>query len=239
MKKKIYYEYDNLTRTSIGVEYEKYLHQSQSKYQYIEIIYSRNYGNVMYLDGCFMLSEKNQHYYHDECISLIPSSAKNLLVIGGGDNAIASRLATKKEINSIEVVEIDVDIVKLSKKYFPKHFELSSKSADKINIVIQDGMYYIKKCIKKFDCIVIDSTDPVDSSKVLFSELFLEKCFKALKSGGLLIQQSGSPIKDVDHIINPLKKKYKNIGFRKVNLHCFPMPLYPTGTWSFLSAKRA
>lgn len=239
MKKKVYYEYDNLTGTSIGVEYEKYLHQSQSKYQYIEIIDSRNYGNVMYLDGCFMLSEKNQHYYHDECISLIPSSAKNLLVIGGGDNAIASRLATKKEVSSIEVVEIDVDIVNISKKYFPKHFELSSKSADKINIVIQDGMYYIKKCIKKFDCIVIDSTDPVDSSKVLFSELFLEKCFKALKSGGLLIQQSGSPIKDVDHIINPLKKKYKKIGFRKVNLHCFPMPLYPTGTWSFLSAKRA
>lgn len=239
MKKKFYYEYDNLTGTSIGVEYEKYLHQSQSKYQYIEIIDSRNYGNVMYLDGCFMLSEKNQHYYHDECISLIPSSAKNLLVIGGGDNAIASRLATKKEVSSIEVVEIDVDIVNISKKYFPKHFELSSKSADKINIVIQDGMYYIKKCIKKFDCIVIDSTDPVDSSKVLFSELFLEKCFKALKSGGLLIQQSGSPIKDVDHIINPLKKKYKKIGFRKVNLHCFPMPLYPTGTWSFLSAKRA
>lgn len=239
MKKKFYYEYDNLTGTSIGVEYEKYLHQSQSKYQYIEIIDSRNYGNVMYLDGCFMLSEKNQHYYHDECISLIPSSAKNLLVIGGGDNAIASRLATKKEVSSIEVVEIDIDVVNISKKYFPKHFELSSKSADKINIVIQDGMYYIKKCIKKFDCIVIDSTDPVDSSKVLFSELFLEKCFKALKSGGLLIQQSGSPIKDVDHIINPLKKKYKKIGFRKVNLHCFPMPLYPTGTWSFLSAKRA
>ena len=100
-------------------------------------------------------------------------------------------------------------------------------------------MHYIKNNIKKFDCIVIDSTDPVGSSKVLFSELFLEKCFKALRSGGLLIQQSGSPIKDVDHIIKPLKRKYKSIRFRKVNLHCFPMPLYPTGTWSFLSAKRA
>ena len=121
MKKKVYYEHDIPTGTSIGLEYEKYLFQSQSKYQNIEIIYSSKYGNAMYLDGCFMLSEKNQDYYHDKCISLIPTSAKNILVIGGGDNAIASRLAMKKEVSSIEVVEIDVDVVNISKKYFPKH----------------------------------------------------------------------------------------------------------------------
>ena len=38
MKKKVYYEHDIHTGTSIGLEYEKYLHQSQSKYQNIEII---------------------------------------------------------------------------------------------------------------------------------------------------------------------------------------------------------
>ena len=89
------------------------------------------------------------------------------------------------------------------------------------------------------DCIIIDSTDPVGSSKVLVSKSFLRGCYKALKSGGLIIQQSGSPIKDTNYIINPLMRKYKNIGFKKINLHSFPMPLYPTGTWSFLSAKRA
>ena len=63
MKKKVYYERDIHTGTSIGLEYEKYLYQSQSKYQNIEIIYSSKYGNAMYLDGCFMLSEKNQDYF--------------------------------------------------------------------------------------------------------------------------------------------------------------------------------
>ena len=33
MKKKVYYEHDIHTGTSIGLEYEKYLYQSQSKYQ--------------------------------------------------------------------------------------------------------------------------------------------------------------------------------------------------------------
>ena len=40
--KKYSYEHDDYTRTSIGVEYEKYLHQSQSKYQNIEIIKQKN-----------------------------------------------------------------------------------------------------------------------------------------------------------------------------------------------------
>ena len=100
-------------------------------------------------------------------------------------------------------------------------------------------MHFIRENTERYDCIIIGSTDPVDSSKVLISKLFLRGCFKALKSGGLIIQQSGSPIKDTNHIINPLMKKYESIGFKKIDLHSFPMPLYPTGTWSFLSAKRA
>ena len=100
-------------------------------------------------------------------------------------------------------------------------------------------MHFIRANTEKFDCIIIDSTDPVNDSKVLITKLFLRGCFRSLKSNGLLIQQSGSPLKDAKHIINPLRKKYESIGFKKINLHSFPMPLYPTGTWSFLSAKRA
>ena len=37
--------------------------------------------------------------------------------------------------------------------------------------------------------------------------------FNSLTSRGLLIQQSGSPIKDIKHVINPLKRKCKEVGF--------------------------
>ena len=106
MKKKVYYEHDIHTGTSIGLEYEKYLYQSQSKYQNIEIIYSGKYGNAMYLDGCFMLSERNQDYYHDKCLSLVPSSVNNILIIGGGDYAIASKLATQKELSQYKLLRL-------------------------------------------------------------------------------------------------------------------------------------
>jgi hypothetical protein len=40
-------------------------------------------------------------------------------------------------------------------------------------------------------------------------------------------------------LIKPLVKKYDAIGMEKIILTSFPMPLYPTGTWCFISAKRA
>ena len=116
--KKVYHEYDSATCTSIGVEYEKYLHQSQSKYQKIEVIKTKLYGNALYLDGCFMLSEKNQDYYHNECLNLVSKSVKNILIIGGGDFAIAAKLIKRKGIKNITIVEIDPKVVEISKKYF-------------------------------------------------------------------------------------------------------------------------
>jgi spermidine synthase len=40
-------------------------------------------------------------------------------------------------------------------------------------------------------------------------------------------------------LILPLVKKYEDVGLKKIMISSFPMPLYPTGTWSFITAKRA
>jgi len=237
--KKIYYEYDDASGISIGIEYEKYLYQSQSKYQNIEIIKTKKYGNALYLDGCFMLSQINQNFYHDECIRLVPENTNKILIIGGGDFGIASMLARMKNISEISIVEIDELVVKVSKKYFPKNFKLTNKQSKKIKLVIDDGMNQLKKNKSKYDCIIIDSTDPVGDAKVLFTKKFINLCNAALKKNGVLIQQSGSPIKDMKTVIRPLVRKYNSVGLTDIVISSFPMPLYPTGTWSFLRAKRA
>jgi spermidine synthase len=237
--KKIYYEYDDASGISIGLEYEKYLYQCQSKYQKIEIIKTNKYGNVLYLDGCFMLSQMNQDFYHNECLNLTTRNIRKILIIGGGDFAIASMLARKESVAEITVVEIDDAVVNVSKKYFPENFKLTEKQSKKIKLVVDDGMVYLKNNKTKYETIIIDSTDPVGDAKILFSKKFIRACNDSLKKNGVLIQQSGSPLKDMDTVINPLVKIYESIGLRDVVVSSFPMPLYPTGTWSFLKAKRA
>ena len=109
----------------------------------------------------------------------------------------------------------------------------------KINIIIEDGYAYLKASHKKYNCIIIDSTDPINQAKILVTKKFLRECYKSLTKMGVIIQQSGSPLKDTKAIIEPLQKKYKDLGFINNNVTSFSMPLYPTGTWSFISAKRA
>ena len=237
--KKIYYEYDFSTESVVGIEYEKYLHQSQSKYQKIDIIKTKYYGNAMYLDGCFMLSEKNQDYYHEECIKLIPKNVKKILIIGGGDCAIAKLISKSFSVELIDIVEIDKKVVDISKRYFPKNFNFKNKENMKVNIIIEDGYAYLKASDKKYNCIIIDSTDPINQAKILVTKKFLKECHKSLTKMGVIIQQSGSPLKDIKTIIEPLRKKYKDLGFVNESVINFSMPLYPTGTWSFISAKRA
>ena len=237
--KKIFFEHDECTGTSIGLEYEKYLYHCQSKYQKIEIVKSSRYGNAMYLDGCFMLAERNADFYHNKCMRLVPNHARNILIIGGGDCAVASTLLIKNKVESIDVVEIDKKVIDTSRKYFTKYFNLSSNQKKHLNLIIEDGIKFVKEANMSYDCIIIDSTDPVGIAKGLISKSFLKKCHGILLKKGVIIQQAGSPIKDRKKIINPMIQRYKEAGLINVNLHCFSMPLYPTGTWSFLTAERA
>tara|TARA_X000001036_G_scaffold97572_1_gene90457 strand:- start:166 stop:888 length:723 start_codon:yes stop_codon:yes gene_type:complete len=237
--KKIYYEHDDTSGTSIGLEYEKYLYGCQSKFQNIEVIKTRKYGNALYLDGCFMLSETNQDYYHNTCLDLTNMKSKKILIIGGGDYGIASMLVRRNSATRITVVEIDEKVVWVSKKYFPEHFKLTRSQLKNIKLIIEDGMFFLKNNLNKYDCIIIDSTDPVGQAKILYSKNFIKLCNASLIKGGTLIQQSGSPINDMKSLIKPLVKKYDDIGMKKIILSSFPMPLYPSGTWCFISAKRA
>ena len=237
--KKIFFEHDECTGTSIGLEYEKYLYHCQSKYQKIEIVKSSRYGNAMYLDGCFMLAERNADFYHNKCMRLVPNHARNILIIGGGDCAVASTLLIKNKVESIDVVEIDKKVIDTSRKYFTKYFNLSSNQKKHLNLIIEDGIKFVKEANMSYDCIIIDSTDPVGIAKGLISKSFLKKCHGILLKKGVIIQQAGSPIKDRKKIINPMIQRYREAGLINVNLHSFSMPLYPTGTWSFLTAERA
>ena len=237
--KKIFFEHDECTGTSIGLEYEKYLYHCQSKYQKIEIVKSSRYGNAMYLDGCFMLAERNADFYHNKCMRLVPNHARNILIIGGGDCAVASTLLIKNKVETIDVVEIDKKVIDTSRKYFTKYFNLSSNQKKHLNLIIEDGIKFVKEANMSYDCIIIDSTDPVGIAKGLISKSFLKKCHGILLKKGVIIQQAGSPIKDRKKIINPMIQRYKEAGLINVNLHSFSMPLYPTGTWSFLTAERA
>ena len=235
-------EYNKESGTQFGIECEKLLYKAKSKFQNIKVYKSKKYGNILMLDDCFMLTEKGNDQYHNKCISLIGKKSRSLdvLIIGGGDFGLIKGLFEKLNVNSINLVEIDNQVINISREFFPSFFKLNKKFKNKINTLIEDGYEWIKNNnTLKFDVIIIDCTDPNLIAKKLYSEQFYKNIFNNLKNNGQLIQQSGSPYLDEKKIIIPTKKKLGKIGFKDISLHEFSMPIYPLGLWSFIQGKKA
>ena len=233
-------EFNKDTKTFFAIECQKRLYKKISKYQKIEIYSSIYYGNILLLQDCFMLTEKNSNQYKETCISIIrKKKLDNVLIIGGGDFEIAHHLFENKIIKKLSIVEIDYDVVKSCKKYFPLNHNLKKNEKNKINLVIDDGYKWLKEYKGDlFDLVIIDCTDPNTSADVLYSSKFYNIVNERLRKKGVFIQQSGSPLLHEKSLIKPMRKKLERYSFSNIKTVEFPMPIYPSGSWSFTVCKK-
>ena len=232
-------EFNIESNTYFGIECDKKIFSKKSQFQKIDVYYSKFFGNILMLDQCFMISQKNSEGYHLKCLELVGNKRKkNVCIIGGGDFGIVHHILKNKITHNIDLIEIDKDVIEVSKKYFNHYFKYVNHN--NVNIIIEDGVKWIKKRKGlKYDVVIIDSTDPNDISKKLFSKDFYELVYNSLKSNGIFIQQSGSPVLHAKKIIDPAIKKLNKIKFTNITCHKFSMPLYPLGEWSFIKCVKA
>lgn len=84
---------------------------------------------------------------------------EKVLVVGGGDGGVAREAIKHPKVQSIDVVEIDERVVKLSEQYLP--FMACGFKNDKVTLHIQDGFEFMKNTVQQYDIIITDSSDPV------------------------------------------------------------------------------
>lgn len=219
--------------TALAYQINKKLYDKKSKFQHIEIYKTKDRGNLMVLDGCFMLTEKEEFVYH-EMIAHLPlfshPEPQKVLIIGGGDGGTAREVLKHKCVKKVDFVEIDEDVYKVSKKYF-KSLTKDLEKDKRLNFLFGDGIKFVTETGEKYDIILIDSTDPSDISGGLFTDEFYRNAKKTLNKDGIIVAQSENPFYD-DIIIKRLHKRLKKI-FKNVYLYLAFIPTYPSGCWSF------
>jgi len=210
----------------------------KSEFQEIEIIDTYDFGKVLILDNTFQTTEGDEFIYH-ELISHIPlfthPNPKNVLVIGGGDGGTVREVVKHKSVEAVDFVELDKKVIEACKKYMPK---LSCEiDNEKVNLIITDGIKYVAETNKKYDVIIVDCPDPVGPAKGLFEKEFYKNIFKCLNDDGVMVQQSESPLYNLDLIQN-ICRYLKEAGFKIIMPYTYPMPTYPSGFWSFTLASK-
>ncbi len=219
--------------SSFGLQIKGLLDRVQTPYQLIEIYETTKFGNLMVIDGCYMLSTFDNFLYHEMMSHpalFTHPDPKNVVIIGGGDCGTLREVAKHQSVESIIQIDIDEQVTRMAEKYFP---ELCEANNDKrCQLHFDDGIAWMKNTkAQSIDLIIVDSTDPVGPAEGLFSKAFYQDCMRALKPNGLLVQQTESPlyhqqlIKDTHHAM-------REAGFKNFQLLCFPQPIYPSGWWS-------
>jgi spermidine synthase len=116
---------------------------------------------------------------------------------------------------------------------------LCASNADpRAKLLFDDGIKYMADAAPgSLDVVIVDSTDPVGPAEGLFNVAFYASCFRALRAGGILVQQSESPLVLLD-LIQSIHKSMREAGFSTARTLPFPQPCYPTGWWSTTLARK-
>lgn len=211
----------------------------KSAVQQIDILDTPAYGRVLVLDGGLMTTEKDEFIYH-EMITHVPMAVnpavKNVLVIGGGDGGTVRELVKYKTIESIDLVEVDKDVVLLCKKYLP--FTSCKLKDRRVSVWFEEGLRYVRGKKAEYDLIIIDSSDPYGPAEGLFTREFYGTCFKALRDGGILINQHESPFYAAHQRSVRDAHRHIAVEFPLSTVYQCHIPSYPSGHWLFGFASK-
>lgn len=219
-----------------GLGIKKKIYSGKSSFQKIEVYDTLSFGKMLVLDGIFQTSEGDEFGYH-EMICHLPMfyhpNPKKILIIGGGDGGVL-REVLKHHIDKVWMVEIDKKVVEVSKKYLPS-ISKEAFNSKKAEIIIGDGLKFIKKYKNFFDVIILDLSDPGGPAQKLISSDFYKDVKKALKNKGVISIQSGMFLCQ-SRLVSTIFKRLKDI-FSSVKAHQVVVPIYGTGTLALILAS--
>ncbi len=228
MKKQLWYKEYHNEDFYISFRVEEHLFSGTSEYQKIDVFKNKFFGNVLFLDGLLMITEKDEYFYHEAITHPAMDNVRSVCIIGGGDGGTL-REVLKYGVDEVYLVEIDKMVIEVSKKFFKK----SAKSFEdkRVKIINEDGVDFIKKFNSFFDLIIVDSSEPLGPSKKLFEKEFYLEMKKKLNSKGKIVAQLGSYLYHKEFIKNFISA-LKNI-FKTVITYTLPTPTYPGGLWVY------
>ena len=221
-----------------NITIEKIITSQNSKFQNILIFDSKYFGRILTLDKVIQITEFD-HFYYSEMLSHIPiithGKVKRVLIIGGGDGAIAHEVLKHNSIKEVFICEIDQEVINLSVKYLKK-INFGSLKNSKVKIIIEDASKFIKKNNFKnyFDLIIADRPDPIGPGKNLFKIKFYKDMKNALSNSGIAVFQNGVPFFQKKELKDTMKHLKSTFNYSGVYLTVVPTYIggYMALTWS-------
>jgi spermidine synthase len=218
--------------TEQGLRVDRVIFDGRTRFQSVLVFENAFLGRVLVLDGIVQTTEADEFIYH-EMLAHVPlfslEAPEEVLIIGGGDGGCLEEVL-KHRVKRATMVELDGEVVELCRRHIPS---ISGAAFDdpRSELVIGDGARFLAETDRRFDAIIIDSTDPVGPGEVLFSEKFYGDCRRCLGENGLLITQNGVPFEQRQEF-DSSRERFSRL-FRYPNFYFASVPTYVGGAMAF------
>jgi spermidine synthase len=225
--------------SAFSLKIKQKLHEEQSEFQHIEIYETETFGNLMVIDGCTMVSTRDNFFYHEMMSHpalYTHTNPKRVWIIGGGDCGTLREVLKHPSVEHAVQIDIDERVTRLAEIYFPELCESNNDPRAELKFI--DGIKWVKDAAPdSVDIIIVDSTDPIGPALGLFSEDFYRDCFNCLSENGMIVQQSESALFNMK-LIGEMRNAMSTSGFGHLQTLFFPQCLYPSGWWSATIASK-
>ncbi len=219
---------------------EEVLYTGQTKYQSARIIRSRSFGICLVLDGKIQSSEADEFIYHEALVQpamITHPGPEAVFIAGGGEGATLREALSHKSVKRVVMVDIDEEVVALSKKYLP-NYSRGAFEDSRTELHHVDVRDYLTKSKDKFDIIIIDLPDPIEEGPayLLYTREFYRIVRNRLTDSGLIAVQAGSAslteLLNFTAVNNTLKSVFPIVTSYKADMPCFG------GPWGFCLASQ-
>lgn len=212
------------------------LHEGSTAHQRIEIAATERVGRVLALDGRFMLSERDEAFYHEMLVHpalLSHAAPRRILVAGGGDGGALRQVLAHPSVEEAILVEIDPEVIEAARRHLGA-VHRGAFDDPRVRVVTAPAEGFVPEHRAAFDALIVDSPDPVGPGAALFTPRFLVACREALQGGGVAAFQAGSPFYAPEELASLLAV------LRPLFSYCAPylgfVPVYPSGLWAYVLA---
>lgn len=209
-----------------------------SKYQRWAVVEYEDFGKALVIDGKIQSSIIDEYVYHESLVHpamILNGNPKKVLILGGGEGATAREALRFKSVESVVMVDLDEEIIEVSKKYL-NEWHRNSFYDKRYKLIIGDAYSYIKDSKEAYDVIISDLVDPEEYGPAvkLYTKEFYEMVSERLGEGGVFVTQSTSPVSTptVHAVIyNTIKSVFKYAISYYVYIRSFE------GIWGFVMAS--
>ena len=220
--------------------FDQVIYKKQTPYQ--RVVFTKNQmkqEHRLYIDGHIQFAESDEYRYHESLVHpllALPGKRTNVLILGGGDGMAAREIFKWKDVEKIDLVDIDPDITKVCSEL--ARIVILNKGSlkdERLTVFNEDAFTFLNQSGIKYDRIIIDLPDPHNETlSKLYSREFYHIIMKRMHEDGAMICQSSSPFFTRD-VFWCIAESMENVGLKTRSFHT-TIPSF--GIWGFHLASR-